>query len=242
MRSRAGSSWLGARRGLGALTLYFAGICGLPGQSHSSNLRAPEPDAIHFEAENVDLVPLHQEARKRFRDLSEEELAQLVDANLRFILHNQLNQAHFLVTPDAQRVVDRMVRVLQLTEEIAALLQEGRSLAVQKAGASEQEALMRSAGQLARELGRSFGEYFLDLSAAPYQLRVPQGRDGEITFVHYLIQFDRISRLLTRRVEDYFFSSVPGSVQLSHFDESSVTVLSESLMRLSEIAERRMSR
>lgn len=203
---------------------------------------SPDKDkrADRLALHQLDFGPLLQEAGKRQLGLSESELRELVLSNFRFIFFSKLNVRNFLVTPDPKQVMDQVVFLFQLNGQLEEMIREGRKLVVSHKAGSEREQLVRDIGLAARRIGRLFREYFLDLHHHAYRLTFRTFETKEIQFVHYLIQLDRINRLLGQELEHYFFNPAPGAVDLNEYDDYSIAILTNSILKLSTLTEKRL--
>lgn len=198
------------------------------------------PRIDRMNLDGVDLGPLQLAARNCKPDLAEEELRHLVEANFRFVFFNQLNESRFLVPPPAEKVVQRIVSILAANEKLREIIEKGRELAAHRGSKRQLRALVREIGDTAKQLNQEFVQYFVEVREAKYSIHLPSEGDISSTFVHYLVQSERIQRELTAELERYFFNPVPGSVHLSDYDGGSITVLSESLVRLSKLTLQRL--
>lgn len=194
----------------------------------------------NFSFAEIDFAPLLEEAQKRTLGLSPSELEKLIHSNFRFIFFNKVNKKNFLINPDPHQVVEKTVAILQLHERLEALIREGRKLAVGGSSSERKGQLVREIGDAAKKLGQIFRDYFLDLHPASYRLSFRSFETHDVQFVHYLIQSDRINRLLSQELDHYFFNPAPGAIDISEFDDYSVGILSESIVRLSSLTERNL--
>ncbi len=202
-------------------------------------LRLENAKKANFSFEDLDFSPLRKQAFDRDLGLSEDELERVIRLNFRFIFLNKLNINRFLIIPTPQKVVDRMVSVLQLNEQLKSLVQKGRQLAVSQRRQDVRIQLIRQIGQLAKELQDVFSEYFLEINRSTYQIGFPRLTHTQTRFVYYVVQSDRISRLITQAVDNYFFNPTPEAIELSEYDRISIKVLSEALHELSQIVVKR---
>ena len=203
------------------------------GDSHRR--RQEELKRANLSFEDLDFASLQKQAFQRDLGLSERELDRVIRSNFRFIFLNKLNTDGFLAIPAPQKVVDRMVLVLQLNEQLKSLVQKGRQLAVTRRQEIVRRQLVRQMGKLAKELQDVFSEYFLEIQRSTYQIRFPRLTHTQTRFVHYVIQSDRISRLISQEVDDYFFNPAPEAIELSEYDRVSIKVLSGALHGLSQM-------
>ncbi len=187
--------------------------------------------------ENLDFTFLNEEAHKYDLSLSEPELKRAVQINFQFIYLNQLNTNNFLSAPEPQMVLDKVVVLLQLDQRVASLIRRGRQIVSESYPRQERRQIAREIGSTAKQMKELFAKFFIELKKPVYRIRTYQGENTEAQFIHYLIQSDQISRDLRREVQDYFFNSVPGGIQVSRFERSSVMVLCESLLLLSNFIE-----
>lgn len=184
--------------------------------------------------EEVDLAPLQAVFQNHDLALSDEELAEFADKNLRYIFYQKLNKAKFLVAPEPERVVERIAEILNLNRKVSALIYEGRQLVSQPGLTGDKERLVRGVGKAARRLRKEFNSYFMEAHTSTYSFKLPRGGDTSQQFLAFILQSDQISRLLENRLNEYFFNRTPGSVSLTEYDSDSILTLVECLERLSE--------
>ncbi len=131
-----------------------------------------------------------------------------------------------------------MVHVLDLNQRLTALLKEARAIATETSGIhggaleSKSERLIRDVGEAARELKSAFQASFVEVHRAPYKLSIPTGGQRRGRFLAFVRQAEKINASLTVKVDEYFFNSNPGAVNVSDFEEASVGVLAEALSKL----------
>ncbi len=190
----------------------------------------------------VDLTPLMNEGLSRGLGLSEKDLEKVVGSNFRFILFNRLNESSFAVSPPPKLLMEKIVKILQLDTRIGTLIQEGRRLAASGNSGREERKMVRDVADSAKKLGKIFQDYFLDLRDSPYQFNFRGHKARDVLFIHYLLQLDRLNRRLGQQLDDYFFNPAPGVVDLSEFDESSISTLSKSIVELSSLTDKGLRR
>lgn len=190
--------------------------------------------------DDLDVEPLCDHLLNGNPALLEEDLHLLIRHNIQFILFNKMNDSRFLVHPGAQRVADRILVILTLADELEELIQEGRRAAADSRS-GDYRRLVDRIRDTARELRRSFNGYFVELHASQFVLQIPKLQDESVQFVHYIVQTDRIYRLLRKQLEDYFLSASPGQIGVTKYQESSIEVLCESLEKLSREVFNRLS-
>ncbi|HUV13089.1 MAG TPA: hypothetical protein VMY18_05560 [Acidobacteriota bacterium] len=183
--------------------------------------------------ESVDLAPLTSELRRRQDALSDRELDQVVQRNLRYIFYNRINRSHFLVAPAPNKVITQIDMILQLNQKLKGVLQRGRLLMSQDYSRSELFALLDEVNLLAKDLKSEFFEFFVEGHASKYSLLFSDSRDCAVQFAHFLVQSSKISVELNRGFETYFFGASPGAISLNEYGENSIGTLIESLETLS---------
>jgi hypothetical protein len=191
---------------------------------------------------SLDVERLRERVRLRSPAANESQIDRLIERNLHFIYRNKLNRQRFLVAPDPQSVVDRIVVVLELNQRIGTLILDGRRLIGTEDPGPPADMLVREVGSAARELKRAFGGYFLEGHSSSYSLELPVSRDVPTQMAHFLIQSGRITNELTQRLDDYFFTSLPQAVSLETYRSTSVATLADSLQRLSDLVGKRLPR
>ncbi len=190
----------------------------------------------------LDLARLREQARMRSPSAADKEIDLLIERNLRFIYHNKLNRQRFLVAPDPQSVVDRIVVVLELNGRLGGLVSDGRRLFGREDPGLSADELVEEVGSAARELKRAFAGYFLEGHSSSYSVQVPLSRDTSTQLAYFLIQSGQITNELSQRLDDYFFNSSPQAVSLAQYRNSSVGTLADSLQRLSDLVGKRLSK
>lgn len=191
--------------------------------------------------ESVDLAPLTSELRQRQGSLSESQLQDLVERNLRHIFYNRINRIHFLVAPTPEKVITQIKLILSLNERLRNTLRRGRFLLAEGASVTDQYAVLDKVKVLAKELKSKFSEFFVEGHTSRYSLLFSDSRDLSVQFAHFLIQSNSISVELNKRFEQYFFGASPGAVSLNQYEEDSIGTLIESLEMLSNTHARRIS-
>ncbi len=154
---------------------------------------------------------------------------QAYERNLKYIFHHKLNRRRFLVAPDPQMVVDRIVAIMETNQRIARLLADGRMQLGGRTPETGAQALVREVGHAARTLKEQFTGFFLEAHSATYAIHLPRSPDPAAQFSNFILQAQTISRDLTRRLDDYFFTSSPGAVRLEEMRSGNIVTLAESL-------------
>lgn len=221
------------------LLLFSSVLEGQDSALHRKRLRQKYSQMLLRE---VDLTPLMNEGLSRGLGLSEKDLKKVVDSNFRFILFNRLNEWSFAVVPPPELLMEKIVKVLQLNARIGTLIQEGRRLVARGNSGREERKVVRDVADSAKKLGKIFQGHFLDLRDSPYRFNFRGHEAKDVLFIHYLLQLDRLNRMLGQQLDDYFFNPAPGVVDLSEFDESSINTLSKSIMELSSLADEGLRR
>lgn len=196
--------------------------------------------ANNFTFDTIDFSSLIEEAQKRKLGLTENQLENLVEANFRFIFFNKLNKRNFLVTPEPEQVVEKTVAILRLNGQLETLIREGRKLAVSEGSPFQKGQLVRDMAETARRLGQIFRDYFLEIHESSYRITFRSFDSRNLQFVHYLIQSDRINRLISQELDHYFFDPAPGAIDLTEYDDYSIAILSDSVLKLSTLIEKKL--
>jgi hypothetical protein len=102
-------------------------------------------------------------------------------------------------------------------------------------GLDQQKQLIRQIETSAKRLRQQFEEYFLEPRESSFSFRMPTSRNRE-AFAHFVYQADRINRRLTQEMDEYFLAESPGSIHLRDYQKVTITVLTESLMRLCKLS------
>lgn len=182
--------------------------------------------------ESVDFSPLRPWARQHSPDVSDEELDHRISVNLQFIFHNMLNQRHFIVAPQPEDVIAQIAQILEIVDELNGLLTRGHRMVAAETGPSRQ--LVQEIRKLAKRLHDDFTLYFTEGYRSVYRLDLRMSRDPTAQLASFLSESEAIARQLTDRTDDFFLSSVPGSMSLAQYQGPSISVLSASLERLAD--------
>lgn len=190
--------------------------------------------------ENVDFATLEEAAQRLNPDLAHNGFEELVRANFQFIFYNKLNTGSFLMTPPPQDIVDQIAEVLNRKHRLQELITEGKMLAARSDGGRRKRELVIEIRNAARNLETAFRRYFLDLRQSSYtvNMRFFETRDSQFGF--YISLCDQINKNLSREVERYFLSTAPGVVEVSDYEVVGITVLSESIRKISMITEKNL--
>ncbi len=188
--------------------------------------------------DSIDLSPLRHWARKRTPSASDDELDRRISVNLQFIFHNMLNRNHFIVAPDPTDVIANIAKILALEDQLNGLLEDGRRMKAEDSGPAGQ--LVRQVGVLAKQLHDHFTSYFTEGYGSDCELDLEISDDPDVQLAAFLSASERISQQLVDRTGEYFLNSAPGSVSLSQFRSSSITALSTTLERVSEVVVRHL--
>jgi len=208
-------------------------------QARSSRTYERSLKRVSFES--VDLAPLTSELRRRQNTLSDRELDQVVQRNLRYIFFNRINRSHFLVAPAPRKVITQIDLILQLNQKLKGVLHRGRLLMAQDYSRRELFALLDEVNLLARDLKSEFFEFFVEGHASKYSLLFSDSRDCAVQLAHFLVQSSKISIELNRGFEQYFFGASPGAISLNEYGENSIGTLIESLEMLSNKSARKLA-
>jgi hypothetical protein len=195
-----------------------------------------------FSFETSNLVPLYLKARERYPFLDEHELASRVKMNIKYIFHNRLNRERFLVAPSPELIIGQIHSILELNDELRRLTDNGRAMLMKETEPEQFGALALEMGRTAGELKDSFEGFFLEGGKSEYVLQYPKTEPISAQFVHFILQSEKINRMLSQRLGDFFFGASPGAIALDDYGRSSILVLSESLCKLSQLVERDISR
>lgn len=188
---------------------------------------------------------LQAEALQRFPDLSAEEAVRLVRENFRHVYANCVKESRFLVKPNNQRIAARTLEILRLQRDLSRTLARARRSLAARAeptrgrAASIQVSLVREAGRTGRKIRDIFRENFLDMSHASFQMTLGTGRNS---FLMFLLEAERINRLLSQEMERYFLRDRPGIVAVGDYERPSIGVLGDALAKLAKISEEQLDR
>lgn len=196
----------------------------------------------HASLEMVDFAILQEAAQKLNPELAHRGVDQIVRANFQFIFYNKLNTGSFLVTPPPQDIVNQIVEILHSKNQIQDLINEGRILAPRSDQTARKRQLVAEINAVARNLETTFRRYFVDLRQSSYTLNMRVFDTHDSQFGYYIILCDRINRSLSRELERYFLSAAPGVVEVSDYKVVGITVLSESIRKISMITEKSLRR
>lgn len=155
------------------------------------------------------------------------------ERNLKYIFHHKLNRRRFLVAPDPQLVVDRIVAILAASHRIGELLGEGRKKLGSPVPDAGSRALVKEVGSTARALREQFTAFFVEAHTTGYPVQLPRSPDPAAQFSSFILQAQTISDELTRRLDDYFFAPSPGAVRIEQMQSGNIVTLAESLEVLS---------
>ncbi len=166
------------------------------------------------------------------------QLSILARRNLQYVFFNRLNRNRFLATPSPQDVAERMLSLLRLNREIGLSIGSGRHLSNPPTGRehfAQQREVIRQIEETAKRLRQQFGEFFVESRESTFKFFLPRSKDrgGFLQFVH---QADRIQQRLTTEMNEYFLAESPGSIHLRDYQKFTLTVLTESLMRLCKMS------
>ena len=195
---------------------------------------------LEFALHKVDLSLLVNEARNRGLGVSGKELETRVVSSFRFIFLNRVNHSNFATAPNPKYVIDKMIHILRLDGRLEHLVREGRRLVEAIDSGEERETLVRDVAGSASQLNKTFRRYFLDFRDSPYRITLRENDAKDVQFVHYMVQLDRLGMLLRQELDHYFFNPAPGEVDLSEYDDFSISTLSKSMIKLSSMTERKL--
>ncbi|HSR50579.1 MAG TPA: hypothetical protein VLV83_07100 [Acidobacteriota bacterium] len=197
--------------------------------------------ALSFE--NTDLAPLIQAGRARNPGMEDVQLEQVILSNMRFLFHNQLNRSRFMVVPHPRLVVEKITEALDSGRRLHQLAETVRSLEDRNDSTSRVEAAqsIRTMEQEARRIRNIFRSYFREHCGGDLLIEYggPSAAEGE--YSSFLRQAEPLIERLDERMADYFLKA-PSVIEASDFDNHSVAVLSEALVRLSRMALRKPDR
>ena len=212
-----------------SFSLLTPDLCGQFTRS-ITGFRAPKLDPS---IDQVDLSPLCDLAQQRSTEVPEAELRTLVWSNFRFLFYHKLNRNNFLVDPGPNLVVKKIVGVLNLNERLGLLIKEARRSSDREASWRKKAQLVGEIDRSARKLRSAFSQYFVDEGTTTFRIRVAKTSVKPVQFRYCLSQLNHVNMSLTRELDRYFFNPAPGLVRLSEYQNSSIAVLCESLVKLS---------
>ncbi len=199
--------------------------------------RAPELRGEAFRQLEIELL-------QRNPGMSPENAAQLLAENFRHLYVNCVKESGFLVKPSSQRIASLTLELLRQQRELEDILVRARrslALAADPSGgrmASLKLGLIREARQKGRKIRDIFRQNFLDSSQASFQMTM--ARSGDTAFLTFVMEGERINRLLNQEMERYFFGARPGVVAVRDYQRASISVLGEALTQLAKASEEKL--
>lgn len=193
-----------------------------------------ENSYLHVELGNLDISRLLLEARRSSQDSSEEDITQLVERNISYIIFQRLNRDRLYIVPDGQYIVDRASEIYGALNRIEHLVQEGRIIPERKIGNPESLRILEELKQNARSLRKQFKTYFVELSVAEYEFKIRKKDDPGMLMSDYLDECENVSSELKFSLDRFFFNPSPGVMTVDDYSSYSVALLSRSLETLSE--------
>ena len=207
-------------------------------QARKFSMERSNPDNLpDLDWENVDYGTLTEKVRGRGVAETDADLERLFSFNMRFVYSNKYRRDRFLVDPGPQQFVETIILILELNERLDGLIVEGRKLvAAQQSPESRKRGkrLVRDISEIAKELKEVFTENFLELHGSTVEVAFVR-RKGVEALKFYLIQAGRINRMLTDRLNEYFFGTAPGAVSVPDYKKATVNVLAQALIKLGEL-------
>jgi len=220
------------------LAFLLLGLIISPAHAIASSTYERSLKLVSFES--VDVAPLTSELRRRQDALSDRELDQAVQRNLRYIFYNRINRSHFLVAPSPKKVITQIDLILQLNQKLKGVIQRGRLLMGKDYSRGEVFALFDEVNLLAKDMKSEFFRFFVEGHASKYSLLFSDSSDCAVQFAHFLVQSSQISFELNRGFEAYFFGASPGAISLNEYEQNSIGTLIESLETLSNKSARKI--
>ncbi len=191
--------------------------------------------------DQVDVAPILQAGLRHQGPASERDFEQRIRDNFRFIYFNALREDLFLSMPKPEKVANRIARVFELSEQIRALVDQGRSLPADCPAISRKQLAERLACS-SEELYTTVHDFFAEGHVSRYECRVAvaQGTERPL-FSDYLDECEGICEMLDKELVRYFLNPVPGVVRLADYESVSIEVLSVTLHRLSLFVSKSMN-
>jgi len=166
------------------------------------------------------------------------QLSALARRNLQYVFFNRLNRTRFLTTPSPPNVAERMLNVLRLNREIGLSIGNSRSLSgspESRERFAQQREVIKQIEDTTKRLRQQFGEFFLEPRESTFKFVLPRSKDRG-GFLQFVYQAERIQVRLTAEMNEYFLAESPGSIHLRDYQKVTITVLTESLMRLCKMS------
>lgn len=215
------------------LTIFFSAWgAAAPQLSHHY---ADSKRAVPLRFERADFESLAEEVRKR-KLVDEGRLDVFVRRNFNFVFFNKL-KPDLLVSPQPRDVAAAVTEILKQHRQLQRVLAEGRRALVEAPEGPCRRTLGKGlADQLndqAKRIKQLFSRHFVEIRKGSFRIIVP-GPDQKDGWAQLILEARRIDRALTRALDEYFFSSVPGAISVDHLRAASVPVLLESMIRLTQ--------
>jgi hypothetical protein len=172
---------------------------------------------------------------------TEPDYEALVRLNLKYVYFNALRKDQFIAMPKPQRVAERMSKVFQLSGRLRVYLAQGRQLLAKDASTSELKQSARQIGRCAQDLHGTFRDFFQQDSQSLCAANLSACEDDRSRFTEYLAECEQMLALLDREIDRYFLNPAPGIIEISDYRGCSVTVLSQSIHRLSSLFEKSLT-
>ena len=222
--------------------ILIGAVVDVPGVTHitrANSEEAFERSLAYLDYSSVDYTPLLAEFGWLSDGCSQAEILRRMERNLPFILHQRLDRRRFLVAPEPQRVVERIGQLFALGRDLDQLYFLGLELRGNPED-SRWNSLVAEVEEKAKEFERCFRGYFLHDRSGNWLISLPRSRHRRVIVNSYLAQFDRIRAALRDGLRDYFLPESPGLIEVSGYEKSSLTTLSEALRLLSEGVRQRL--
>ena len=186
----------------------------------------------------VDFSGIEAEIRVRMPGEDPAQLTLLARRNLQYLFFNRLNRSRFLALPSPQDVAERVSMLLRLNREISRSIGNGKTFlqpTAPRPKISQQRQLIREIEGTTKRLRQQFGEFFLEPVDSSFSFSMPISKK-DFRFLHFVHQADRINQHLTQEMDGYFLAESPGSIHFSDYQKVTITVLTESLLRLCKLS------
>ena len=213
------------------LAIFFSTwVAAAPQLSH---LYRDSKHAIPLRFERADFGSLAETVCKR-KLVDESRVDAFVRRSFHFVFFNKV-RPDLLVPPQPRDVAATVTEILQRHHQLQGVIAEGqRALEEASEGSGRRVLEKRLADQLnnqAKRLKQLFSRHFVEIRKGSFRITLPNS-DQQDSLAGLISEARRIDRALTRALDEYFFSSVPGAISIEHLRKASVPVLLESMIRL----------
>ncbi len=182
--------------------------------------------------ERVDFSRLQEQASQRRPELTRAELDRLVRANFEFLFFNHVRNEKFVVDPKPEWVVEKLVELLELRSDLELVLEQGKDLS-SESDPEQRKSVVREFRRCSKRLGGHFNRYFSEVSGGEVKVYSPDVGSSHLQYRYFLLQAERLVSVLTRRLDGFFLSPLPGVADVTSYS-GSVKVLTRSMSQLAD--------